>query len=664
MKASQGDMQRKLAAVAGSLAIVAPWHASAQESALGTMVVTASRTQEAKRELSSNVTIIGEEEIKASAASTMADLMAQQGFMIVTTGDTSAVQIRGFGNLSVPNEAENTVLTLINGRRVGNANLAIIGLANVERVEIIRGPSAVQYGSSAMGGVINIITKRGTEDKPFFSAEAGIGSDDLSREKIAFGGAVGGFDYALGLTNFRRDDVTTSGDGRWYHTDISHNTAANVDLGYTFARNHRIGINYNYGDIESTLPKSNGGIRPYSGNTPNAPYAEYKKENRNTALTYTGSTDDKLFDWSASYSSGRDERDYISSGYSNLVKNRMANAQAGYNGERFSLSVGVDSLEYKNSGGYTPTKSSMEDTGAYFAGKLRLLDERLILSAGGRYDTYTNKKEGEKSQDDDNVGGSVGVAWIPVDGLKLRTNYAEGFKMPSPVQLTGSSPYYAANPDLQPEKSKTWEIGIDAEWKSVVASLTYFHSDWENKIIGMAVTGLPRPYQYQNIKDATLAGVEGSVRADLGKAFGQSWSLSPYLGFTWLGTRESKDETQFITYHGKKDDTLPNTPEWMFSYGLDYAHPGYKLRSRVNANTYGTLLTRDWSQSSAPYIKRPSGTVVNVSLEKELVEFSGNYGALTLRTEINNLFDGKNEMYWGYPDAGRSFYVGLRYDFK
>lgn len=666
MKQRKGDMKIALAAVAGLAAMAAPCAAEEQDTTLGAMVVTASRTAEAERELSSNVTIISEEEIKASTASTVAELMTQQGFLVVTTGDTSAVQIRGFGTLSVPNEAENTVLTLVNGRRVGNANLAIAGLANVERIEIVRGPAAVQYGSSALGGVINIITKQGKEDQPFASVELGVGSDNLKRQKAAFGGAVGGFDYSVGFSNSSRDDVTVSGDRRWYHTEINHNTAANVDLGYTFAKNHRIGLNYNYGDIESNLPTSSGGIRPYSDNTSSAYYSEYKKKNTNTALTYAGSTDDKVVDWSASYAKGKDQRDYLSYGYSNIVRNESANAQVGYNGDLYSLSVGVDSLEYRNSGGYTPTKSRMEDSGMYFAGKLRLLDERVILSAGGRYDKYTNKKAGEASQDDDNVGGSVGVAWLPASGIKLRLNYAEGFKMPSPAQISGSSPYYAANPDLQPEKSKTWEVGVDAEWRALSASLTYFHSDWENKIIAMSVSGLTRPYQYQNIKAATLAGVEGSVRTDLGKAFEQNWnwSLSPYLSFTWLGTRENGDSTQFITYKGKKDDTLPNTPEWMFSYGLDYGYSAYKLKSRLNAVTYGSLLTRDYSQSSYPYIKRPSGTVVNLSLEKELVELSGNAGALTLRGEINNLFDGRNEMYWGYPDAGRSFYVGLRYDFK
>lgn len=629
------------------------------QNALDAVVVTASRAQEAKRELSANVTVISEAEIKASPASTLADLMQQQGFFVVTTGDTTNIQIRGYGSLSMANEPENTVLTLLNGRRIGSANLALLGLANVERIEIIRGPSAVQYGSSALGGVINVITKRGQEGKPNASFEIGGGSNGLVREKLAVGGAVGGFDYSVGATNYSRNDVTTSEFGRWYHTDVDHNTMGFVDLGYTIAKNHRIGLSHYQGDVASNLPTASGGIR--DNNTPAAPYGEYRKKNKSTTLSYAGSTEDKAFDWSTSYTEGREDSEYKSYGYTNFIENRIFNVQAGYNGSLFSLSAGFDSLEYNAYASNAPTKPKMADDGVYFAGKLRLLDERLIFSVGGRYDNYENTSREGNSYKDNHYGGSYGVAWLPAEGFKLRANYAEGFKMPSTKQVGGEAPWYAGNPGLMPEIGKTWEFGADVYWRSVAASLTYFNSKYENKIIALYVPALGK-YQYQNLKNAELSGVEGSLRADLGKEFGLNYSLSPFASFTWLETRKTTDTTQFITYNGSKIDTLPNTPEWMFSYGVDFNHPGYKLKSRLNANTYGTLLTRDWSNGGV-YIKRPSGTVVNWSIDKELVELSNNLGKLSVRAEINNLFDGKNEMYWGYPGQGRNFYLGLRYDY-
>jgi vitamin B12 transporter len=641
---------------------------------LDTVVVTASRAQERVREISSNITVITEEEIKASPAATLGDILVQQGFFAVGYQDTQGVEIRGFGSPSMPEEHTNTVLILLNGRRTGNANVALAGLANVERIEIIRGPSAVQYGPSAMGGVINIITKRAS-GKPVISFEAGVGSDQLTREKLALSGAANGFDFALAATNYKRDDLTAKDGRRWYHTSIDHSTMANLDLGYTFNKNHRIGFNHNYGDISSVLSAGDSGIRPYSGNTPSAPYADYEKSTENTAFSYTGSTSDKVFDWSASYSFGSyDQKSVATAWWSKpTFDSKFFNAQAGYNGSIVSFSAGLDRYKYEldNKASYssTSTKSSMEDIGVYATGKLRLLDERLIFSAGLRRDEYTNEHMSFPSEKTRHTGGSLGAAFLPEGWLKLRANYAEGFKMPSPPQIAGNGTNIIANSSLKPETSKTWELGADVDWNYVNASLTWFHSDWKNKIIGQLVPSCPVPdylgrcSQNQNLKSSTLSGLEGSASVDLGKAFQWRYSLKPYVTFTWLETLKNDDRDQYFTYHGKPNSTLPNTPEWMVSYGVDYAHPAYKIKSRINANYYGEMYTRDWSLNGGPYIKRPTGTVVNWSLEKELADLSGPFGKLTLRTEINNLFDGANEMWWGYPGPGRSFYVGLRYDF-
>ena len=636
---------------------------------LDEVVVTASRAEESRREITSNVTVIGEEDIAASTASTLADLAAEHGLQVYTQGDSSSVYIRGFGSGSLSSEIENSVLTLINGRRVGNANLALVGLANVERIEIIRGPSAVQYGPAAMGGVINIITKQGRgTDTPYVSAEAGIGSDAMHREKVAFGGAAGGFDFALGLTNYGRDDVTVENGQRWYNTKIGHNTLLNTDLGYTIVDNHRIGINFNYGSIDSKFP--NGGFR--QNNDPDVPPAEYTKNNRNIDFNYTGQTIGKAFDWRASYSFGSDDQENPTWGYTATTENRMFNAQAGYTADIFTLSAGADYLRYKSLP-YTwqPDENIKQDTGVYFTGKLRFFDEHLIFSAGGRYDSYSSKGGSLPEQDYSNLGGSVGAAYLPAEWLKLRANYAEGFRVPSSSQMSGDGNITAPNPDLQPEKSKTVEFGADINWNFIDAGLTYFHSNWDNKILWVGAAGLPEPFtsQNQNLNASTLAGLESSFRMDIGKAFVRDYSFTPYAEFTILGTRRNEDENQFIVYQGDTIDILPNTPKWMVSYGLDYNNPALKLKTRISASRYGEVYTQDWSivdwvaVFSAPWIERPAGTVVNLSAEKELARLGDSGGAISLRAEINNLFDGKNEVYWDYPGAGRGFYVGLRYGF-
>ena len=625
---------------------------------LDEVVVTASRMEESRREITSNVTVISEEDIKASTASTLADLAAEHGLQVYTTGDTSNVYIRGYGSGTIASEMSNAVLTLINGRRIGNANLAIVGLANVKRVEIIRGPAAVQYGPAAMGGVINIITKQGVGmDTPYVSAEAGIGSDALHRERVSFGGAAGGFDFAMGLTNYGRDDVTIEDGQRWNDTDVGHNAMMNIDLGYTIADAHRAGINFNYGNIESTI--SGAGF----WGTPYGPPNRYNKSNRNIALNYAGNAADKAFNWLATYSFGSDDNERTPLGGAatiSTVDNKVFNAQAGYTAGLFSLSTGVDYFTYTEK----PSENKQQGTGVYFTGKLRLLDERLIFTAGGRYDSYFGKR-GDTAEElsESNFGGSVGAAYLPVNWLKLRVNYAEGFKVPVVGQKFGNEWYYP-NPDLQPEKNKTVEFGADINWNYIDVALTYFHSDWKDKNAYFG-GGVPAPYygKYVNLKTSTLAGLESSFRVDLGKAFGQDFGLTPYTEFTLLGTRWNGDETQYVMYEGSSNDILPNTPKWMVSYGVDYNNPALKLKTRLSANRYGEVFVQDWDVTYG-WIVRPAGTVVNLSAERELARLGDRGGALTLRTEINNLFDGKNEVYFSYPGPGRNFYVGLRYNFN
>ena len=440
----------------------------------------------------------------------------------------------------------------------------------------------------------------------------------------------------------------------------------NADLGYTIADNHRIGFNFNYASIKSELPTSGSGIRPYEGNTPDSSFGEYTKNNRNFAFNYAGHTTDKAFDWAAAYSFGSDEGEFTTYGYTSTAENRAFNAHVGYTADMVSFSAGVDYLRYENKPYvWQPQENIKADTGIYFTGKLRLFDERLIFSAGGRYDAYSTSGGILPSQSYGNFGGSLGAAYLPVNWLKLRANYAEGFKVPSTAQMSGGGTN-APNPDLKPEKSKTVEFGTDISWNYIDVGLTYFHSDWVNKIFWASYNEPPFTGQNQNLKSSTLAGLEGAFRADIGKALGQNYRLTPYIEFTLLGTRRNNDEDQFITYQDKRIDTLADTPKWMVGYGLDYNNPAWKFKARLNFNRYGVLLTRAWDQAVnwvPPVIERPAGTVANLSAEKELAQFGDNGGALSLRGEINNLFDGKNEVYWGYPGAGRSFYLGLRYGF-
>ncbi len=164
-----------------------PLFMSAQEKevTLEEVVVTATRDVQEVRKIPANVSVITKKEIDQSNAQTVVDLMRSEAGLVVRdfygTGKTASVDIRGFGETAPLN-----TLVLVNGRRVNEIDLSgvdwtQIPLDQVERIEIVRGAGTVQYGDNAVGGVINIITKK--PEKPISAgAEAVFGSYHLHKE--------------------------------------------------------------------------------------------------------------------------------------------------------------------------------------------------------------------------------------------------------------------------------------------------------------------------------------------------------------------------------------------------------------------------------------------------------------------------------------------------
>ena len=644
-------------------ALPAPARA-AETSMLDTVVVTADRIESSLKEVAANMTVLTPDRIQSSTATNVAELLSGEGFQVINNG-TSFLYIRGMGQAQFGDEMQSRVLVLINGRRIGLGNISPMDIDKdaIDHIEIIRGPSAVQYGSSALGGVVNIITKRGQEGVQG-TAEAGFGSFNLNKQALAVRGAGGGFDAALSLSQQGRNSYNVSGGDTWAHTGFGSSVASNFDLGYTFLQNHRLGLNVNfYNQNHAEFPTSG-----FSDTGPNGTaYNLYDRRNSNAALQYDGADAEKLFTWSARYAFGRDQTDSdydpthswggIPSG--TYVDNQSFTAQTAYNGDALSANVGIDYLKYSlKTDGRDDGES--KDSAGFFSGRYRLFAEKLILSAGGRFDHYQVKKV-SGDQSDNNFAPSLGLVVAPKSWLKFRANYAEGFRMPSPNEYLGDATWYAGNKELQSEKSKTYEIGADVAVGIFTSSLTYFHTDWDNKIIAQRVPALGK-YQYFNLSKSTIAGLEWAANLELHPEAVKGLTIRPRLNLTWLTTRQNGDAAQ-VALVG--NDTIPNTQEYSLSYGADFAYDPWNFKVSVNAVTFSDIVTQDWRQTSPTngrYIEVGSGTVVNISMDKQLYAFAG-HGKISLRLEANNIFDGKNEPYLDYPGPGRNFYAGLRYEF-
>ncbi|MDR2800336.1 MAG: TonB-dependent receptor plug domain-containing protein, partial [Desulfovibrio sp.] len=214
---------------------------------LDTIVVTADRAKEPLREASQNITVISAGEIANSAADSVVDLLKRHGIQTYWTGSANygnqGIVLRGAKSSMHGFDPAGQVLLLVDGRRAGTDNFSFLGLNNIERIEIVRGPGAVQYGSAAIGGVINVITKRG-KDKPEISLEAGYGSFDERRLKAFASAKAGQFDIAAWGSHFAAGNPE---DGR--HRTLSNSGLDNLDhygfnAGWNFTEKDRLGISF------------------------------------------------------------------------------------------------------------------------------------------------------------------------------------------------------------------------------------------------------------------------------------------------------------------------------------------------------------------------------------------------------------------------------------
>lgn len=668
--------------------------AAAQETderiTLDTVVITADRTKEKLREISQNVTIITSEEIEHSPAVSVVELLKKEGIQTTWSGSVNygneGVVMRGGKSSTHGLDLAGDVLVLVDGRRVGSDNFSLIGLNNVERIEIIRGPGAVQYGSAAIGGVINIITKRG-KDKPEVNLEAGFGSHDMQRYKGFASGKAGQFDIAA-WASYATGGNPKDGEGnRLNNSGMEHLMKYGFNAGWNFNDKNRLGISFN-GMDGNRMEMGPSSTSTYGNQYQDRDY--YLME-----MLYEGGIRDDSLSWLARYYFGRTsydlnreslrtasygERDKYSKSVNKLQGGQAQMTFAG--ADRFTLVGGMDVLYYDmeqdqpyslhttaRQANYTD--SDYLNIGTFLLGKLHLLEKRnLTLSAGGRYDyfrvnidsdfapdTTAFRKTDEKTTVD-NFIPSFGIAYSPLDFLKLRANCSHAFRMPTPRQLggifaMGGTTTFIGNPDLDPEESRTWDVGFDVMYKAVNFSFTYFNTKYKDMIVALpagSVPGSPNDRPYANLSRAYVEGVESALRYDLGHQFNWPVKVEPYVSLTHLGSFRDGD------HH-----TLPDLAENTVSWGLNFEYPEIGLASSLDFTYFDRRVNSVASDGSKEYT--PGGaTVVDFSLSQRIAEFEDG-GDLKIKFSLLNLFD---KYYTTNGDdymPGRTFYVGMAYTF-
>jgi vitamin B12 transporter len=644
-------------------AVIGPgvWCSAAEVSVMDEVVVTAGRIEQPKKDVTANITIVSREDIEQAAARDVGDLIAQLGLGHIQKYPSSltSIGIRGFRTDTHGNDLQGHVLVLLDGRRAGTGNVAKILTRNIERIEIIRGPGAVQYGSSGIGGVVNIITRRGSGNSAMVEAGAGSFGE--------FEGTVGGtalknnFDFAGTLTLQTMDDYDTGAGITYDNTGYDMKTGISVNTGYSFAKGNRVGL------VFTGFKVDEDGNPGYIGSIDQDDYTD--KSNYSVDLRYDGRSADAGYQWMARYFFGQDENEWsfpsgsnpdgwdFDTTSSNDTNQQGAQLQASGSFGMATLTAGFDWVKYKVENSWTPEETDYSNPALFLLGKAGVLEDRLALTAGLRYDWYDVEvtQPAGRDESESHFTPSIGLAWLVIDTLKLRARYAEGFVMPSAEQLAAD--YWnwgtrtVGNTDLDPETSRTYEAGVDYSKAGFVGSFTYFITDFDDKITTSYL--FDGSQTWVNLGSASIDGLELEASYDLGVPLDLTWELKPYLNMTLL-TNYEDDET---------GEDLPYISGTTLSAGI-VAAAGGDWFCRFNVVYNGSQDVNDWASGAfpVPVVKMDSFVVADLVGSYRFFR-SEKYGNWSVRGEVRNLFDEDYAYALDNPMPGISFFAGLRWEY-
>jgi vitamin B12 transporter len=380
-------------------------------------------------------------------------------------------------------------------------------------------------------------------------------------------------------------------------------------------------------------------------------------------MVYDGQTTDGFLLWNLRYFNGKDEyetfdpeNDGNEHSYFRDTDQQGGQAQLTAKWEHTHVTTGFDWTHYEIDNTYTTGQNKYDNPALSLMAKTKLLDDKLVLSAGGRHDWYEVESDDGRSIDETNWSTSMGVAYKLTPQLSVRANYAEAFRMPTANELYMYNDYsdwgwgiWSGNSDLEPEKSQTYEIGLDFSKETFSGGLTYFSTNFDDKIY-YAYDSSADLTRYENIEGASISGIEGTLQFDIGDIFNWSCELVPYVSFTRLTQREDEEN----------DSDLQYAPEWTASYGLRFARQDIGFVSKLNFAHTSEQDIIDYEGTGETTLD--GYTVADLVISKTLLSF-GKYGDVSIKADIRNLFDEEYALVQGYPMPGRNFFVGVKYVF-
>lgn len=567
---------------------------------LDEVVVTATKTELTQKENPRSVEVITKEDIQNTGAISVRDALRT-----ATNIDIVSVNHGGGENISIRGGDTDGVLILVNGRRVAGENyfmsqgsnayaLDRLNLSNVDHIEILRGPASAIYGSGAMSGVINIITKK--SEKPEFSVGVATGTNEMSNYYHYDTGKNGKVSVNFDVNFSKLRNIDSKAGKNLLH---GPKQAYNLNLDYEMDENNNLNLMLDYAKDNLETRMRDFSVSSSAPDDLKYPITSFNSERKTIALTYDGKNSNSDYSLSASYSQLNRDPYAADTPGTNEKKYKSWNIEARdtirtsdnnklifggeYRGDKASIYSGDNTV--KNTDQYS----------LYLYDEYRV-DNKLLLTPAIRYDYH--KSFGS------HTSPNLGATYFISDKSRFKANYGTSYRAPSVDELYGAFTHggiwggmaIVGNPDLKPEKSKGWEISYEQEFGDTTsAKLTYFDNKKEDAISYKIEMAPPSQMgKFYNIDSTSSKGVEFEIKHDFGKGF------TLVGNYNWLDsvddtTGERLNYNARNTYMAKLMWTEPIKKEWnITAWNKWYTDFQYDSDTVYSVNTFNFTVTKRW----------------------------------------------------------------------
>src|SRR5262245_19266470 len=599
---------------------------------LSPVVVTATRYPVSATATSFSVTVISGDALRAQGITTVADaLRLVPGASVVATGSFG-----GQTSLFLRGGESDYVKVLVDGvpqnQPGGFFDFANLGIEDVERIEVVRGPVSVVYGSDAVTGVVQVFTRSGGGRG---SVGIGFGGGTYGTEwgEASLTGGSAGVQYALSAA--RR---TTSGIYSFnndYRRDL---VGAQLRLSPDSRTDARVLARYSEG--VSHFPTDFTGFPADSDqNTSDRGPSlaiELRREVMPRLEAHLGAAYHREV---ARFDDGQDSPGdttvFCCFHSRDVVRRLVVGGRADWHVTDATIVTGGIELERQRQGGTTLDTARAND--AAYLQALVGTNRRVSISLGARVDD--NQEFGHHAT------GRAGLAWRPDAATRAHVSAGTGFKEPSFFENFASG-FTRGNPALKPEQSHSWEVGLSRLFAGgrFVASVVWFDQRFRDLIQYSQAPIGPDSVNYVNIGDATARGLELSTNATL------SSGVDLAAEYTLVRTRDLATGQRLLRRPGQTG---------AIRLGLGWTR---RWTASLAARLTGSRSDLDFTTFPATPVTLRAYTVVDAGVEYRLFSTRGTAPGLVLSCHMANLLDERYEEVVRFRTPRRAVYLGGRLD--